>query len=297
MYSPPGLSIPAGLGAKSPFSQSSVATEATAKGDLLYVIGSEALYVLTYPGGKLLKKAQGSGGSGICSDTSGNVFVTVGSKILEYPHGATTPTTVLQDPGQLTIDCSFDPVTGNLAVTNATLRSSPGSVAVYLSARGNPVIYSDPQIALFGFCGYDNKGNLFVNGENSSGAFELAELPSGGSSLQSLTVNKRVIWGVLQWDGDHITLENQPPFKGAIYQLAVSGSKATVVGTTKMVRWSVHPEVLSWIYGDTVIAPDSPRARKIGLWPYPVGGRPRMILAGFSGKDLLRGETVSVSRK
>lgn len=267
------------------------------KGDLLYVVGSLDLYVLTYPQGKLVTKVPGAGGSGICSDPKGNVFVTSGAKISEYAHGGTKPVTTLEDPGQSTINCSFDPLTGDLAVTNATGRSSPGSVAVYSGARGSPVLYSDPEIDIYAFCGYDNHGNLFINGEDSSSKFELAELAFGSSSFESITVNRRVGWGVLQWDGSHLTLENQPAPKGVIYRLAISGSNAKIVGTTRLLRWRVNPEVLSWIYGGSVVAPDSPRARKVGFWNYPRGGRPRLVASGFSDKDLLRGVTVSIRPK
>ena len=89
--------------------------------DLLYVVGRKgAVYVLTYPQGKLvgelgLPYAVNSGN--ICSDKNGNILVPDVYEIVEYAHGGTQPVATLNDIYYYSLACSVDPTTGNLAVT------------------------------------------------------------------------------------------------------------------------------------------------------------------------------------
>ena len=88
------------------------------------------------------------------------------SQIVEYAHGGTVAIATLSRPGEYPEGCSVDPVTGNLAVTNFYSSAGGGSVSIYAGARGSPQLYSDPAIVNYRFCGYDARGNLFVDGSN-----------------------------------------------------------------------------------------------------------------------------------
>lgn len=175
----------------------------------------------------------------------------------------------------------MDPETGNLAVTNDT--GTAGNVAVYQHARGSPQIYTDPKLALYEYCGYDNIGNLFIDGyAPGTNAFQFAELPEGASSFTNVALTKHVYAGQIQWDGSSITISNRGR-PGKIYRLQISGSTATVVGTTRLPGWDPHVLPQSWIKGDTFVAPTDVYSRAIGFWSYPRGGNSIRSISGLPG--------------
>ncbi len=202
--------------------------------DLFYVIGDEQLYMLSYPAGQLVGSFSVTGPRQLCSDSQGNVFLTLASdQITEYAHGGTTPIRALTDPREGPTGCSVDPTTENLAVANGGNGSgSNANVVVYAGGRGSPETFTDASFAHFAFCGYDNAGNLFANGVSPSGEFRLAELPKGSSTFTDITLDKRVVGGgggSIQWDGKYVALAAQ---EGLIYR--ISGSSGHVLGTVKL---------------------------------------------------------------
>ena len=164
--------------------------------DLLYIsdFGTDDVDVYSYPKGKLKGTLTGfAAPHGECVDAAGNVFVvnTGAYDILEYPHGGSTPIADLSDSGWYPLSCSVDPKTGNLAVTNQSLGSDAGSVSIYKRAKGSPKLYTASNIFFYYFCGYDDKGNLYVDGNtNHTNAFEFAELPAGGTTFKSITLGQ-----------------------------------------------------------------------------------------------------------
>ncbi|MGA9420212.1 MAG: hypothetical protein WBV40_13765 [Candidatus Cybelea sp.] len=267
------------------------------KKDLLYVSDyssphrSNSVWVYSYPEGKLVGKLSGfREPAGQCVDKAGDVFVTDfgASRILEYAHGGTSPINTLDDSGYAPQDCSIDPTTGNLAVVNYlslySSRFGPGNVAIYPNAIGLPTYYSAPNVAIYFYCGYDNSGNLYVDG-GGRGYWGFAELLRGASSLTDLTLNQKFkLPGAIQWDGSHLAVGDQDAH--AIYEFAINGSKGTKVGTTPLVGSSHVAQF--WIQDGRVIAPDALftkrhhlRGRKrINFYQYPTGGSPTKIITG-----------------
>ena len=148
--------------------------------DLLYVATGDNVYVLSYPGGKLVGSL-GITGNNLCSDARGDVFIpTSGYDVVEYAHGGNSPIETLAD-GDIPLGCAVDPTTGNLAVTNEA--SGAGEVAIFPKAKEPSTWHRDPDIGTFGLCGYDDRGNLFVDG-SGSGNF-LAIPPRGAKRLRT----------------------------------------------------------------------------------------------------------------
>ncbi len=265
------------------------------RGSLLYAVGSLALYVFTYPGGKFVAKVNGEGGFGVCADHIGNVFVTEENQIQEYAHGGTAPIETLADPGYLAFACSVDASTGDLAVMNDTGNS--GNVAIYPGARGTPQFYTDPKITYYYWCGYDPDGTLFIDGGTSIEAFVFAELAVGSQSFIDISGIDRVFTGPVQWDGRYITISNKGSGGGRtkIYRLRVSGSTASIAGTTRLAAWHPHMLAQSWIQGSTFTAPTGVYSRDIGIWAYPQGGKTIRVFNGSSGNDRLHAVAVSVA--
>jgi len=263
--------------------------------DLLYIAGRNgAVYVLTYPQGQLVGElglpiAPNSGG--ICSDQKGDIFVPDGSEIVEFSHGGTQPIATLED-GYGYYEprgCSVDPTTGNLAVTNDVNWPYEGNVAIYANAQGEPTYYSDSEIRNPIFCGYDNQGNLFIDG----GPF--AELPSGSGNFTNFKMRHIYEAGQVQWDGTYITATSQNAKK--IYRLQLSGSTGKIIGTTQLKGPGRNTTSQSWIQGSTIIAPTGPGHlnNRVGFWNYPGGGKAFTIVNLGSHADGF-GATVSVGQ-
>jgi hypothetical protein len=269
--------------------------------DLLYAdVSSEnadILYVFSYPKGKLVGTLYESGAQyqqGLCSDSRGHVFVTTlssdvfGGNIYEYAHAGTKPIETLYEQGLWPWGCSVDPSTGNLAVSSINYDTLPSGVEIYPDAKGTPKLYSDNEIVNYTFCGYDDKGNLFVDGTGNDSKVHFAELPKGSGTLVNVNLSKSINWfGQVQWDGAHITLEDEPA--SAVYRLKVSGSTALVVGTTRLSQWTDTQPAQSWIQNQTIIQPNGASATEIRFWPYPAGGKPSKTVSS----PALFGVTVS----
>jgi hypothetical protein len=249
------------------------------------------VYVYTYPQGKLVGKITGLIGPEYeCADSAGDVFIpstparSSPSTIYEYTNGGTTPVATLSDPGEAT-SCSFDPTTGDLAVANGNDDSNPygyyGDVAIYAGAQGNPTMYYSSQYYFFS-CGYDSQGNLYLGtSEPPSDQAGLIRLANGSSSFEQMKLDVKIyaIYALLpsiQWDGRHMTVSTHAEFGRSpiyVYRLAISGSSAKVVGTTKLERKHNDHREQSWIQGNTIIGIYYHKGYgNIAFWPYPKGG-------------------------
>lgn len=264
--------------------------------DLIYAAGDGHSYVLTYPQGKLLGSID-EGGYDVCSDPSGNVYLAVGGpRVDEFAHGATTPSASFNLPG-VAQGCAVDPTTGSLAAT--FLRTNGNNVAIFSSGSGNPTLLSSSLNV--GPCGYDDQGNLFVAGTEPTSAYTLDELPANGNTFRTLSITPAIQrnFGRVQWDGSYLTVESwtytKKPRSVFVSRLAISGSVATVVGTTA-IKGIKQTAFLSWIENNRVLVPYGNASKgtpNIGYWKYSEGGRPRQTLKAPAGKVNLNALTVS----
>jgi hypothetical protein len=262
------------------------------KNDLVYVSddGTNDVYAYSYTTQTLEGTLTGfNEPSGLCVDASGDVFVTnvYDQDILEYAHGGTTAIATLSDTNEYPVGCSIDPTTGNLAVANVFGGSQLGNVAIYADAQGTPVTYADPKIGFLDFDGYDDQGNLFVDGSDYEGSgFEFAVLPKGSSTFTTISLNFPIgLPGNVMWDGKHITVGDQ--ISNTIYRISVSGSSGKSAGST-VLRGGFEVNQY-WIAGSTVLGPDSGNA-DVGYWPYPHSGDAKKSITGL---DQPYGATIS----
>jgi hypothetical protein len=252
--------------------------------DLLYIAddGTADVYAYAYPQIKLKGTLTGFVVPyGECVDNAGDVFVVDmgASDIVEYAHGGTSPIAVLSDPGYSPAACSVDPTSGTLAVTNIDkLSGGQGNVVIYKHAKGGPkAYYTDPVMDNVGYCDYDNKGNLFVDGLRS-GAFKFAEIPAGSTTFRNITLSQPIgSPGGVQWDGTHIAVGDK--VINVIYEFVIKGKKGTEVGTTPLIGATEVDDF--WIDRPDVIGPDF-GAGDVGIWAYPSGGSPKKTITGLS---------------
>ena len=252
--------------------------------DLLYVTDEDAnsVFVYSYPAGQSVGALTFSHPVGECVDGSGNVFIAdAQSSVAEYAHGGTTQIGSLQLPDKSyppphAYNCAVDPRTKHIAVLFQKNGQYQSQIAVFRSVTDtNPTIYSHLRDD-YAFCGYDNAGNLFLDGWIVRS--HLWELKRGAKSVTLLHLNPtQFTVGQIQWDGQFITLRNGKT--GDIHRIRVSGSRAIVVSGTRFRH--VRGGGLSWIQGDEVmILIGFPGGEKISLRPYPAGGRGSPIVAG-----------------
>jgi hypothetical protein len=271
--------------------QSRVPAKAAGR-DLLYVSydnpWSNAFHVLvySYPGEKQLQDLQtAETPAGMCADAAGDVWITYSPptpQLVEYAHGGANPIATLSFPGQHPNGCSIDPNSGNMAVTNLFGPNSvAGSVEIYQKAQGTPTDYPIASMYIVDKCGYDNAGNLFVDGQTYQGFFQFAELPKGAKKFKPITLSQTINYpGGVRWDGRFLAVGEQgdypyTPIQPAIYRFTIKGNKGRKVGTTQFV--AATREFDFWIQSGKVILPD-PQDEAPGdsgavlVYDYPKGG-------------------------
>ena len=246
------------------------------RSDLLYVsdMGTDDVSFLSYPAGTLQGKITdfGAAPAGMCVDANQDVWIALGnvSAIVEYAHGGTSAIRYLDASSETIPNCSIDPTTGNLAATSTTT----GHVLVFPDAQGPATVYTDPELSRSWACGYDDNGNLFVDGWDSSGHFVFAELPKGSGSLTNINLNIPYAEpGGIQWDGRYVDVGEVT--SALIYQTTGAGGK--IVNTISIDTGSSIYQF--WRKRSTVIVALS--SQYVGFYPYPAGGNPKKSLSGF----------------
>jgi DNA-binding beta-propeller fold protein YncE len=253
----------------------------TAKDNLLYVSNTyyyTGVTIYDLGSAKLVGRLTGfASPMGLCSDTSGDVYVTdgfLGEQIYEYKHGGTTRIKTLNDPDGDPVGCAFDKTTGNLAVTD---RGS--GILIYPGASGQPKGYYGPG---YQFAAYDNRGNLFVDGPTS-----VAELPKGGSELTNITLNATLVRAEgIAWDGKYFAICDQGQQPNVIDDFSISGTTGMLKRTVTLDDSVTPDEITISPFGyarrafpgpKQIIAADSNYDNRKGYvwyWAYPQGGAP-----------------------
>lgn len=281
-------------GATTPIQARSHST--TIGGALIYAVGGcGGTCVLSYADGTFIQ-ALPTGGSAICSDNNGNVFISDDDQVVEYAHGASSPIATLSVPGHIAQGCAVDSGTNNLAVV---FKGSSSDLAVFSNEKGSPALYSTGIGSEY--CGYDNQGSLFVDGYYQSG-YALAELTKNGSSFSILPAPASVgPPGQVQWDGNHITYESLSGGNAKLSRLSVNGSQVSVVGTTPL-KGVPRKLTQSWLYSGKLLVPFNTRGSHVNLigeWKYPKGVRPKYVIKkidSYRKKTInFQGVTISVA--
>jgi hypothetical protein len=268
-----------------------VSPEAARAPALLYVADTTAATVDIYLWPSLLQVGILTGfkePGPMCVDKRGDIYITDANTwmIWEYPHGGVTPIAALNDLDGPPQACSIDPQSGNLAVGTLDTISGPGNVLIFAGARGSPTAYAVAGLRYVYFPAYDDSGNLFVDGFTAGGGSAFAELPSGSSAFEEISLQQRVVAASgLEWDGKYVALADSST--DTIYQLSISGGVATAVGSTSLQGGTALYQF--WITGGTKrrqgtgVVGAFENTRTVGVWNYPAGGTETSSLSGFEG--------------
>jgi hypothetical protein len=248
---------------------------------ILYVNGSNFTAMYTYPNLSVIGKLQPNYtlGVGCADDATGYIYFTANpngesTRLLQYAIGGTTKVgTIRPTKNHVISGCAADPTTGNLAVLYTG--NKPGFVRIFASGSWQPTKVRDPIISTLFSSAYDDSGNLFVEGWNSSGSTILTELVAGGSQFIAISVTG-LKQGQLQWDGIYLAVrvpaDHNNKVPPSIQRIEVSGSAGTIVGTTTLTDGYRG----TWIQGDSVLAGEfgAHNNENITFYKYPNGGRP-----------------------
>lgn len=258
---------------------------------LLYVSDNWTgdVYVFGYPKIKLVGTLTGFYDlGGICTDKKGNVWIPELDDIQEYPHGGTSPISVLSDGNEFANDCSVDRTTGNLAVTNySTTSGAAGNILVFAGAQGTPQTFTDENMYYYYSLTYDNHGNLFADGTQvQSGGFQFAQLPSGGSAFTNYNLNLPYSWpGGVAWDGQYVTVEDAD--SSTVYQLSISASGVTEVSSTSLsglrgiMQYLIPLKRPGKGHQGTQLIAGGSQSAQLGIYTYPAGGAPIETIGSY----------------
>ena len=133
---------------------------------------------------------------GLALDTAGNLYVadTNNSRIQVYAAGFKGTPTTINDPGESPASVAIDS-NGNLGVANIlTTSGGPGSVSFFNKGGTLLTTLSNANFAKVIFDAFDDKGNLYIDGTNASGAFVAGEVVGGvsGKAISILTTGNSV---------------------------------------------------------------------------------------------------------
>jgi hypothetical protein len=195
--------------------------------DLLYLSSSpdHSVLVYSYKRHKQLGVLNGfKDPRGQCVDSSGDVWITSGQKVVEYAHGGTK---LIKDftiiHGVTALGCSVAP-NGDLAVSTYVRHSRhyDWSIVVFKDARRGQVEYRTPhRCQHIRSPGYDDAGNLYVEAyyvyQNQYGSYEskseICELPSGSNHIRVVSFRgpKRETPSdaAVMWDGKYMVLASR----------------------------------------------------------------------------------------
>jgi len=245
---------------------------------LLYLsdYGTGDVYVYSWPSLALMGTLTGfTNPAGICVDKTQNIWiVNYGAEdVVQYAHGGTSQIGSVSNNGYFPVGCAINKRTGALAVSDiGSAGSGSGGITIYQKGRGTGKTYTDSSIPFVHFVGYDRSDNLFLDGQNPSGVFQLAKFKRG--TFTSITVSGGTINspGGVQYVGGLLTVDDQ--VSSIIYQMSEAG---VISGSTPMADQEDCPQ--PFIRRKSVVCPNASGLDYL-VYAYPAGGAPRKTITG-----------------
>ena len=235
------------------------------------------------------------GGVGMCSDSSGDVYVVTQLypfEAIELSHAGKILRTV-SDFDAYPAGCAVNPRNGDLAIGNIQGNSQPGMVSLYPGgASGYARWLRCTALTAYYFVGYDPHGDIFVDGEDDAGHFHLCRGRDGDDTLSEVKISGVTINapGMIAWyaPGKYLAV-GDPHCTGSntscIYKVSISGESGRVIGSTKpllsngsplcdLVQGAIDPDGGTLLLGGNNPTGCGSQEPSIDEWPYPAGGRP-----------------------
>lgn len=177
---------------------------------------------------------------GLALDTAGDLYVadTGNSRIQVYTAGFKGTPTTINDPGESPASVTIDSK-GNLGVTNIlTTSGGPGSVSFFNKGGTLLTTLSNANFAKIIFDAFDDKGDLYIDGTNASGAFVAGEVVGGvsGKAITILATGNAIGYpgGIAISSTGKIALDDQENLTIFTYNAPVKGSLGMPIATTPL---------------------------------------------------------------
>lgn len=263
---------------------------------LLYIPIAGKIYVYDYKSWAQIAYENEYDVYALCSDRKGDVYAVNydDGVVRELAAGTLTVIKELSDSAGYATGCSVNPKNGDLAVTNQLGNDGSGNVLIYADGSGSPTKYTAQWKEWP--AGYDPDGNLFVDGEGSTGCEKpcLEELPYGGSAFQTLTEHNFSVNSptAVEWDGNYLGVGDENCNGNGflcVREVSVSGTTAKRVNTVKLTDTcgGSYNETVWWA-NKSEDSNDLPttldrqiaavnigcKTDALGVWRYPAGGNP-----------------------
>jgi len=274
--------------------------------------GTNSVYIFTLPGLTLKATIPGfDEPQGMCADNrTGDIWVTnTGTAQVILLSRTGTVLKTVDDSSGYPVGCAVNPANGDLAVFNIFGFSGSGEVLVYAGGSGTPTPQTITNFYYYYFGGYDNSGNLFADGRNSSGDLTLGEIPSGSNTGHVITITGGTIYfpGFVQWyaPGDYVAVADQlcgDTEASCIYWITIAGSTGTITGKTTLENYE-GGQICDLVQG--TIAGHQQKflagsdyeycgyaSGAVNRWLYPAGGLPTNYNDSF-GAEIPIGAAVS----
>ncbi|MGC1379977.1 MAG: hypothetical protein WA814_02995 [Candidatus Baltobacteraceae bacterium] len=253
---------------------------------VLWSLAGDA-YAYTLDGTQVAVIGGFNNADGICTDPTGDVYITDSDLVYAYAPGASLPFYIYDDTGQQASSCAFDPATGNLAVANSA------NLTIFPPASGTPIAFTTPNMTSYSYLNFDKTGNLYVDGYGAKNSFQLAELPKGSGSLVSVKLpginNRTHRPGGLVWDGQDVAISDG--LNDVIYRISISGSSGTVLNSYHIPNWRRHFTPVFAILGKRLFFPIDGKVEFFS-WP-PKGGRAKNGFFGHIGSLTIGPEVIN----
>ena len=258
--------------------------------------GYESVEMFSLPDLKLKGVLTGIGGpAGMCSDSSGNVYVVTQYfpfEAVEISHAGKVIRAVSDFyayPG----GCAVNPHNGDLAIANIEGNSQPGMVSIYPGgASGYARWLRCTALSAYYFTGYDAHGDIFVDGVDKSGGFHLCRGRDTKDTLTEVKITGTKINapGMIAWysPGKYLAVGDQHctgSNTSCIYEVSISGNTGRVIGSTKplnpdgspvcdLVQGAIAPDGGTMLFGGNNPVSCNGQSPSVDQWPYPAGGVP-----------------------
>jgi NHL repeat len=220
-----------------------VSSEIKAKGGASIIVSDASDNVVDIFNAKRKQTAQLTGFSepqGLALDAAGNLYVadTNNSRIQVYAAGFQGTPTTINDPGEFPASVAVDRK-GNLGVANIlTTSDGPGSVTFFNKGGTLLTTLSNANFAKVIFDAFDDKGNLYIDGTNASGAFVAGEVVGGvsGNAITMLTTGNSVGYpgGIAVPSAHKVAFDDQQNLAVFTYNAPVQGSLGMPIATTPL---------------------------------------------------------------
>ncbi len=248
------------------------------------------------PAGKKLATISGfSQPQGLATDTKGNLYVadTNNSQILVFAPPYTKAPKKLADPGFFPAGVAVTIVGTTTYVGVTNICSAPscgqGGFIVYKNGKAGKPIMSTLINRVY-FLGFDAKGNIFADGQNSASAVvvgEIANATTTGKTFKVLTTGNSVSFpgGIKVTAKGKIAIDDQNTASIFTYNPPVGGKLGNPIATTALTG-SGDAVTYTFVPGDTDLwTADAVNAAALEF-AYPKGGAAVKTIAVTGGQPI-----------